>query len=294
MKAESLNCGESRFAWVLLACGFAAIYFPTFWDLFNGLWKTDQNAHGPIVLAITAWFFVYKARGIAATESFFRQPSQRAGWTVLIIGLLLYAAGRSQAVYFLELGSMIPVVTGLVLMFFGKVALKQLWFSLFFMLFMIPLPGSLIDTVTQPMKLFVSYGTENLLYALGYPISRSGVILNIGQYRLLVADACAGLNSLFTLEALGLLYLNVVQHSSIVRNIVLATLIIPISLLSNLIRVCLLALITYYYGDEVGQGFVHGFSGMLLFITALLLIIGADSLLRTGVRIAAKAEGAKT
>ena len=209
-------------------------------------------------------------------------------------GLLIYAAGRSQAVYFLEIGSMIPVVAGLVLIFFGKIALKKLWFSLFFMFFMIPLPGSLTDTITQPMKLLVSWGTDHLLYSLGYPISRTGVILNIGQYRLLVADACAGLNSLFTLEALGLLYLNVVQHSSVVRNIALATLIVPISLTSNLIRVSLLALITYYFGDEAGQGFIHGFSGMLLFLPALLLIIGVDSLLRTGVKVAARVERART
>lgn len=284
----------SVFSWLLLALGFASIYIPSFWDLFHGLWKTEQNAHGPIVLAITTWFFVYKSREIAATDSFIRKPSQLAGWIALIAGLLIYAAGRSQAVYFLELGSMIPVVAGLVLIFFGGVALKKLWFSLFFMLFMIPLPGSLTDTITQPMKLLVSWGTDHLLYSLGYPISRTGVILNIGQYRLLVADACAGLNSLFTLEALGLLYLNVVQHSSVVRNIALATLIVPISLTSNLIRVSLLALITYYYGDEAGQGFVHGFSGMLLFITALLLIIGVDGLLRTGVKVAARVEGAKT
>ncbi len=284
----------SVFSWLLLALGFASIYAPSFWDLFHGLWKTEQNAHGPIVLAITTWFFIYKSREIAATESFVREPSQIVGWIVLVAGLLIYAAGRSQAVYFLELGSMIPVVAGLVLIFFGRLALKKLWFSLFFMLFMIPLPGSLTDTITQPMKLLVSWGSDNLLYSLGYPISRSGVVLNIGQYRLLVADACAGLNSLFTLEALGLLYLNVVQHSSVVRNVALATLIIPISLTSNLIRVSLLALITYYYGDEAGQGFVHGFSGMLLFLTALLLIIGVDSLLRTGVKVAAKIDGARS
>lgn len=284
----------SVFSWLLLALGFASIYFPSFWDLFHGLWQTQQNAHGPIVLAITTWFFIYKSREIASSKNFEREPSEVTGWIVFLTGLLIYAAGRSQAVYFLEIGSMIPVVAGLVLIFFGKIALKKLWFSLFFMFFMIPLPGSLTDTITQPMKLLVSWGTDHLLYSLGYPISRTGVILNIGQYRLLVADACAGLNSLFTLEALGLLYLNVVQHSSVVRNIALATLIVPISLTSNLIRVSLLALITYYFGDEAGQGFIHGFSGMLLFLTALLLIIGVDSLLRTGVKVAARVERART
>jgi len=126
----------------------------------------------------------------------------------------------------------------------------------------------------------VSYAAEWLLHLLNYPISRSGVILNVGQYQLLVADACAGLHTLFTLEALGLLYLNIVRHTSAFRNIALAILIVPISFLSNVIRVMVLTLITYHLGDAAGQGFLHGFAGMVLFVSALLLIIGTDSLLR--------------
>jgi hypothetical protein len=89
----------------------------------------------------------------------------------------------------------------------------------------------------MPMKMAVSWGTEVLLFAAGYPISRSGVILQIGQYQLLVADACAGLQTLLTLEALGLFYLNLMRHPSAFRNIGLALLIIPISFSANVIRV---------------------------------------------------------
>jgi exosortase len=119
-----------------------------------------------------------------------------------------------------------------------------------------------------------------VLYAVGYPIARSGVILQIGQYQLLVADACAGLHTLFSLEAMGLLYLNVVRHTSLLRNIALAVLIVPISFAANVIRVMVLALITYHFGDEAGQGFLHGFAGMVLFMTALMFIIATDSALR--------------
>ena len=145
---------------------------------------------------------------------------------------------------------------------------------------MVPLPPSVIDIITQPMKMAVSYASEHLLYLMNFPVARNGVIIFIGQYQLLVADACAGLNSLFTLEALGLLYMNVMRHESPMRNAVLATLIVPISFASNVTRVIILALITYYWGDAAGQGFIHKFSGMLLFMTALMLIIGVDSLLR--------------
>jgi exosortase B len=176
------------------------------------------------------------------------------------------------------------MLVGLALLLRGPGALKRLWFPLFFMLFMIPLPGTLVDALTQPMKLAVSFVAENILYRIGYPISRTGVILQIGQYQLLVADACAGLHTLFTLEALGLLYLNLVRHASVFRNVALAILIVPISFCANVIRVMVLTLITYHFGDEAGQGFLHGFAGLVLFMAALLLITATDSLLRLGVR----------
>ena len=119
-----------------------------------------------------------------------------------------------------------------------------------------------------------------LLYVLGYPVSRAGVILNVGQYQLLVADACAGLNSMFTLEALGLLYLNLTNSTSVARNVTLAVLIIPISFVANIIRVMILVLVTYHFGDAAGQGFVHRFAGMVLFIAGLLLMASTDTLLR--------------
>lgn len=130
------------------------------------------------------------------------------------------------------------------------------------------------------MKMAVSYVTEHLLFAAGLPIARSGVILQVGQYQLLVADACAGLQTLLTLESLGLFYLNVVRHTSAVRNITLAVLIVPISFTANVIRVMVLTLITYYWGDAAGQGFLHGFAGMVLFVTALMLILAVDGLLQ--------------
>ena len=103
--------------------------------------------------------------------------------------------------------------------------------------------------------------------------------MQIGQYMLLVADACAGLHTLLTLEALGLLYLNIVQRDSLFRNAGLAMLIVPISFTANVIRVMTLSLVTYHFGDAAGQGFLHGFAGMVLFLTALLLIIGLDTAL---------------
>jgi len=95
-----------------------------------------------------------------------------------------------------------------------------------------------------------------------------------------VADACAGMRTLFMLEAMGIFYLNVARYSSLLRNVTLGLLIVPISFTANMLRVIFLALLTYHFGDEVGQGYLHGFAGIVLFVIALILIISLDGLLR--------------
>jgi exosortase B len=267
--------------WLIAIAGLLAMYLPTFWDLFHGLWASDAQGHGPIVLAISLWLLWKKWPEVLAQPT---QPAPLAGWPVFIFGLLLYLVGRSQDIQIFEVGALIWLISACVLLLSGGASLKLLWFPLFFMIFMIPLPGMFVDAVTQPMKMAVSYVAEAVLAGVGYPISRTGVVLQIGQYQLLVADACAGLHTLFTLEALGLLYLNLVRHESVARNVTLAILIVPISFTANVIRVMVLTLITYHFGDEAGQGFLHGFAGMVLFMAALILIIATDSLIRVAVQ----------
>jgi len=284
---------DSRMAltpWLVAALGVLALYVPTLVSLFSTIWASDSQGHGPIVLGISIWL-IYK-RWPQVMDTRLSNPSPVLAWPLLILAGALYALGRSQGIWIFEVGSAVIVVSGLVLLLRGPAQLRVIAFALFFMFFMIPLPGAIVDALTQPMKMAVSYVAENLLHALGYPISRSGVILQIGPYQLLVADACAGLHTLFTLEALGLLYLNLVRHSSLFRNIALAILIVPISFAANVIRVCALTLITYYFGDEAGQGFLHGFAGMVLFLSALMLIIATDGMLRMGARRAKPPEAA--
>jgi len=265
--------------WLPVVIGLAVLYVPSLVDLFSGIWATDEQLHGPIVLGISVWL-IYRNWGAMLQQSQ-GQPTSAWGWPIFITGLLLYALGRSQDILLFEIGSVIWLLVGIGLLNLGSRALRAQWFALFFMLFMVPLPGAVVDAVTMPMKMAVSYVAENILYWAGYPISRTGVTLRIGQYMLLVADACAGLHTLLTLEALGLLYLNLVRRDSAVRNIGLAILIVPISFTANVIRVITLTLVTYHLGDAAGQGFLHGFAGMVLFISALLLIIGFDTVLQT-------------
>lgn len=258
----------------LLGASWLAMFVPTYARLAQTTWATDEQGHGPIILAVSAWLLYRKLDELRAVPG---RPSVVAGAGLLILGLLGYIVGRAQSIGLLEVGAQIPVLMALLLLFKGWRGVRVAWFPLLFLLFMIPLPSDLVAYATGPLKSAVSSVAAAILHALGYPIGRAGVLLTIGPYQLLVADACAGMNSMFTLEALGLLYLNIMNHTSVARNVALAIAIIPISFSANVVRVITLVLITYYFGDEAGQGFLHGFSGMVLFMVALILIIAFDS-----------------
>ena len=275
---SGVHLPRQAWPWAIVLVGLAGMYGPTFADLLTTIWATEQQGHGPIVLAISCWLLWRQRSRLASAEN--ARPRPVAGGCLVGVAGLLYVLGRSQGVLIFEVGSLPVLLAGVVLVLRGASQLRAVAFGLCFMVFMVPLPSPVVDSLTQPMKIFVSYMAEAVLHAAGYPVSRAGVIISIGPYQLLVADACAGLQTLFTLESLGLLYLNLVRHTSWLRNIGLAILIVPISMAANIIRVVVLALITYHFGDETGQGFLHGFAGMVLFLSALMLIVAGDSALR--------------
>ena len=266
----------------MLALGWAVLYGQTYATLATTIWSRDEQGHGPIILAVALWLLWQKREALISMPA---RPAPLLGAVLFGLAMLLYVVGRSQAVLLFEVGSQIPLLIGMLLLLKGRAAVRLLWFPIFFLLFMVPLPATWVAAVTTPLKTVVSAVASDLLYIGGYPVGRVGVILTVGPYQLLVADACAGLNSMFTLEALGMLYMQLMNYTSAARNIFLAIVIIPISFVANVVRVMILVLVTYHFGDEAGQGFVHSFAGMVLFLVALTLILATDGLINVVVRL---------
>ncbi|MHB1937788.1 MAG: exosortase B [Acidobacteriaceae bacterium] len=271
-------------AWWPVFLGLLVLYVPTYWTLAAGSWQIDQDTHGPIVLAVVL-FLLWQKRGLLGAEpDRFAHGSASildsvVGWTSLVVGVCLYIIGRSQDIQLLEVGSQIPVLLGLLLIMQGRRTAIAFWFPLFFLLFIIPLPGFVVAAATTPLKSHVSQVAENILYFFHYPIARNGVVLTIGSYQLLIANACSGLGAVFSLTALGLLYIYVVGNTSWLRNAILIASILPIAFIANTVRVVVLALITYYWGPEAIAGFLHPLAGVVLFNVAVLLMFALDVVL---------------
>jgi exosortase B len=259
----------------ILALGFLLLLLPTVLTLSRQIWQSDEQGHGPIIGAVSFWLMWTRRQAVIDAPYL---PANWLGGALFAVAMVFYALGRSQQIIQGEVLGIIIAGAALLLLLRGVQALRAVAFPLVFLLFLVPLPGVLVQAMTIPLKTAVSYVAEVLLHWAGYPIARTGVILSVGQYQLLVADACAGLNSLFTLEALGLLYLNLLGYTSKLRNLTLAILVVPISFVANVIRVIILILVTYHLGDEAGQGFVHTFAGMVLFVVGLSMMLVTDGI----------------
>jgi exosortase B len=272
-----LSTAEAEYLpWIVALLGFVAMYLPLYWRASQGLWQSEEQGHGAIILAVLVWLFWNLRHEIDKTPL---NPFPALGWPLFLLGMLVVFVGRVFDISILEFASQPLVLTGALLLLRGTAAVRVAWFPLLYFIFMIPLPGALVDAITGSLKGLIANIVESLLYVVGYPIARSGVILSIGPYQLQVADACSGLHSMFSLSALGTLFMYMMGRKRKVHMGIMLAAILPIAFLSNIVRVITLVLVTYYLGDEAGQGFLHGAAGMVLMLVALVFFFFLDSLL---------------
>jgi exosortase len=137
----------------------------------------------------------------------------------------------------------------------------------------------MVDGATVPLKVFISDWVIRFLYTAGYPVAQNGVVIMIGPYQLLMQDACAGMNSIFALSAIGMFYVYAFRWSSKLRSVILLATIIPITIIANFLRVLTLVLIAYYGGIELVDGVLHDLTGIALFVFAIILLFLLDGLL---------------
>lgn len=262
---------------IALALGVALYCIPTMMFVVRQSWTGEEGAHGPIVLVTGLWllFRQWKETKEIATPA----PSTSV-WVLLAILVPLEIFARITQI--VELEGYLMYFTLLVVLYslVGLEVMKRLWFPLFYLAFIFPPPDTLVAVVTVPMKMWLSEAAIWFLSLLGYPIGGEGVRIYIGQYELLVAAACSGINSIISLSAISLFYIYMRHQARWQYALLLVLFIIPVALVANFFRVLILILLTYHAGEAAAQGFLHNFAGILMFGIALISIFALDTLLK--------------
>ncbi len=276
--SRQLSWNHWLYSYWPVAVGFLLLAVPTFLRLGQQAWSTDAGAHAPIVLATGIWLLFQ-----IGSERLEKDRTEANGLFLgagLAGALTLYIFGRAYDFISLEAAGLYLVFLAAAYRFLGAKSLIANFFPFLYLGFLVPPPGWVIDKITAPLQTFISWVVTSGLQALDFPIVREGVILYIAQYQLLVEQACSGMNSIIGLTAISLFYIYIMHRASWKYAAFLGLLIIPVAILANLIRVLVLVLLTYYYGDAVAQGFLHSTAGILLFAVALMLIFGIDMLVQ--------------
>lgn len=249
-------------------------------DLSQFVWKTPENSFAPWLLLIALGLLAHHALKINWQQISPSRSERSLALVLFALGAPGFALGHALQLELVNaLGSLL-LIAAAIAWNGGLAALRLLSFPLFFCLLALPYPAYWISSLTRPIKLYISQATEFTLYNLDFPVARDGVILALGPYRLLVADACSGLNSLVFLVALGLLYMHFTGHRPRCHRLFLVLLLLPLAIMANGVRVLTLALITYYFGDAVGQSYLHDAAGLVLYMSGFFGLLLADSLLK--------------
>lgn len=275
MSAGGTHPGRFLSLWptVVLVLGAIAIAIPTMVSVAQESWSTEQGAHGPLVLLTGIWLLVraWKYAGPIAPPAWWRPLA------LMVPILSVFVVARISQIVEIEGYVMYAVLLTAFYAIVGGAMMRRLAFPLFYMAFVFPPPDTVVYALTLPMKIVITKGAVALLALFGYPVGYSGVWIQIGQYQLLVAAACAGLNSIISLSVLATFYIYIRHAGDVARALALALFIVPVAMAANFVRVLILILLTYHAGEAAAQGFLHNFAGMTMFVAALLILFAIDS-----------------
>ena len=260
--------------WSLIGC--AVLAAPTLYLIARASWSDEQSQQGPIVLAIGGWLLWRRWDDM-------RAAGQPGSLYLTLVGLgscgLAYAAGRLASLFLVEAYSLYAFGLVAVYALTGWRGLRKGLFPLVFLAFAAPVPFFVGWPITTHLRLWISEATVGLLRLCGVSAARDGLTLYIESYRIEIAEACSGMNSLLALTALGLCYVHIRRDPPFAYYALMFPIIVAFAVVANLVRVLLLATLTLTAGDAVAQGVLHETLGFATFGVALGLTFLADAVL---------------
>lgn len=275
-RSAPLALSRLRLADAVFALGLLFLTVPTLVLIGGTTWSSDSGAHGPIILATGLWLLFHKW-----PEVRHRVSRPRAGRAIFafVVAAPVYLLARITQIVELEGYAMYGLALAAMYGLVGYPVMRSLAFPLVYLFFAFPPPETLIYLLTLPIKVAITQSSIALLQFFGLPIGGTGVMIQIGQYQLLVAAACSGLNSIVSLSALTLFYIYIMHAGERRRQLILLLFVVPVAIAVNFLRVLILILLTYYAGESIAQSFLHDLAGVTMFVLALVFMVMVDAAL---------------
>jgi exosortase len=251
-----------------------------------GDWWTDENySHGLLLPFISGYVIWSHRHRFCATP---RQPRPWVGGGLMLVAVMMLVAGTVGAEFYISRLSLIVALASLVLYFFGWGWLRLLAFPIGLFLLAIPIPTIIFNQIAFPLQLLASDYATRVITLLGIPALREGNVIELARMKLQVVEACSGIRSLMALATLGVTYAYFGEPRWW-RRIVLVAAVIPIAIIANAARVAGTGVLAHYRGVEAAEGFMHGFSGWLIFLAALVMLLTLARILNLVERLFARA-----
>lgn len=267
--AKSQDILRKFYREILVGLLVLTVYIPTFiwmWDRWFA--RDSYYTHGLLIPFISGYLIWQKRKALSEIEI----KSSAWGMRLFVLGLLIHLISALFQIYFTSGFSLIVVLIGLVLHFYGSKVLRIVLFPLCFLVFMVPLPMVLIANISFQLKLLAAKISVYVLNnQMRLPCIQDGSTILMRHAQVVVDDVCSGLRSLISLTALGSLFAYWMKGGMIKRSIVFLST-IPIAVLTNVIRILILASVSEIWGTNYARGFLHEFSGFLVFGLAFLLL----------------------
>ena len=259
---------------VLIGGLVIVLYYEVLWGLGADWYNNPDYSHGFLV-PFLSFYFIWERWEVLKEEI----PSPSLwGLAVLSVGLLALLVGLIGAELYIQRASLIVVLSGLILLILGWKYLWMLSLPIGFLVFMIPLPAIIVNSIAFPLQLFAAQTASFCLFSLGIPVLREGNLIMLASTTLEVAEACSGLRSLLALLALGTAY-GYFSTNVIWKRWMLIILSVPIAIVANAIRVSGTGILAHYFGAEAAEGFYHTFEGWLIFLVAFVLLFLCGTIL---------------
>ena len=258
--------GLAVFWLVVAAIGSIAFFWKGFEALLSA-WTRPEYSYGPLVPIITGYMTLREIKRHPITVF---DDSRIPGILVLIFGMLIGLLGNlSEIPDFVSYGFIVSV-GGLVLVMAGKQGFR-FWPGWLHLFFMIPLPSILYWRVSTTLQYISSHLGVAFIKLAGVPVLLDGNVIDLGQYQLLVAEACNGLRYLFPLLSFGWLFA-VLYEGRRWHRVVLFVSTVPITILMNSFRIGVIGVLVNYFGIKQAEGFLHLFEGWIIFVACIILL----------------------